>query len=226
MASRTSNPGSEIRPTASWRPWQWCNLGRNPFGELTREDRVSVAECDVQAIASRVSADRQAVQLIGDCGRGKTTRMLRLSDMIMDSVYVYLPEDQPCPVIPWGRPLLIDEAQRLPRRVRGEIFASGLPLVLATHRDLKRPLRAAGYTFHNEHIGDANDAELLCRIANRRLELCRLGPGQVPVLSIEDARWLVKKFGSDFRAVEGFLYEQIQSQKNSHGQMRFIDPVR
>ncbi len=209
-----------------WLPWAWCNLRRNPFGELLREERVQVAVVDVGAIASHVQQPHTAVQLIGDCGRGKTTRMLVLAEAIDDSAYVYLPEDEPCPAIPAGAPLLIDEAQRLPRAVRRQVFASGLPLVLATHRCLRRSLERAGYQVQTHYIGQTNDAALVCELLNKRIEASRLNSdGELPQLTPEEASVLVNRFGSDIRAIESYLYEVVQTQVFSHGEMRFIDPV-
>ncbi len=211
------------QPIGHWQPWAWCNLRRNPFGELTAEERVELAVVDVDAIASRIETRYSAVQLIGESGRGKTTRMLVLCREFADSCYVYLPEDGRCPVIPEGNPLLIDEAQRLPRAVRRQVFASGLPLVLATHRDLSRPLSRAGYRVHSERIGQQNDAPLICELLNRRIEASRLNNGSVPRLSMDDACALADSFGSDLRGIEGYLYERVQTQVFSHGEMRFVD---
>ncbi len=214
------------RSQHDWLPWAWCNLRRNPFGELLREERVQLAVVDVACIARHVQQPRTAVQLIGDCGRGKTTRMLVLAASMANSAYVYLPEDEPCPAIPEGSPLLIDEAQRLPRAVRGRVFASGLPLVLATHSDLRRSLARAGYQVQTHHIGQTNDAALLRELLNRRIEASGLNPDDdVPELTAEDAATLVDRFGSDIRAIESYLYEVVQTQVFSHGEMRFIDPV-
>jgi hypothetical protein len=206
-----------------WLPWARCNLRRNPFGELTRQERAELAVVDVHAITQWLDRPRRALQFIGDCGRGKTTRMLKLANQLAGAVYVYLPNAAPCPVIPCGTTLLIDEAQRLPRAVRRMVFETGLPLVLATHRDLHRSLRRYGYEVVTEQIGEGNTPELLCCLLNRRIEASRLHPGPVPVLSDADASWLVERFGSDFRGIESYLYEHLQSQVVKHGEMRFID---
>ena len=207
-----------------WLPWAWCNLRRNPFGELLREERVQLAVVDVADIASDVQRARTAVQLIGDCGRGKTTRMLVLAAAMADSAYVYLPKDEPCPAIPVGNPLLIDEAQRLPRSVRRRVFAAGLPLVLATHRDLSRSLMRAGYQVQTRQIGQTNDAALLHQVLNKRIQASRLDPrGDVPVITARDAATLVDRFGSNIRAIESYLYEFVQTQVFRDGEMRFID---
>ncbi|WP_372716663.1 hypothetical protein [Novipirellula sp.] len=204
-------------------PWAWCNLWRNPFGELTREERAELAVVDVAELASHVQGSRRALQLIGECGRGKTTRMLAMLRYFPDASYVYLDEDLPCGAIAEGVPLMIDEAQRLPRKVMHRIFASGMPLVLATHRDLTRPLKKAGYEVTTYQLGDTNNAQLVADSANRRIEASRLGPGPVPTLSQHDADRLVSRFGSDIRGIEGYLYEQVQHQVYSDGEMRFVD---
>ncbi|WP_345683285.1 hypothetical protein [Novipirellula caenicola] len=222
----TNGPAASFDPQHDARaglPWAWCNLWRNPFGELTREERAELAVVDVAELASHVQGSQRALQLIGECGRGKTTRMLALLRHFPDASYVYLDEQLPCGAIAEGVPLLIDEAQRLPRKVMHRVFATGLPLVLATHRDLTRPLKKAGYGVTTYRLGDTNNARLVAESANRRIEASRLGPGPIPRLSIRDADALVSRFGSDIRGIEGYLYDQVQHQVYSDGEMRFID---
>jgi hypothetical protein len=204
-------------------PWANSNLHRNPFGELTRAERAEVAIVDVEQIAAWVAERRTAVQFVGECGRGKTTRMLTLARQLPDAAYVYLPEDGPGPPIPQGRVVLIDEAQRLPRSLRRAVFSTGLPLVLGTHRDLVRPLRRHGYTVHTQRIGHENTPELVCRVLNRRIESSRRGPGPIPVITLDFARSMVGRFGTDIRSIEDYLYELVQTQVIDHGQVRFED---
>ena len=237
MSVSSSLPAESRRPThqpaRGQMPWSWCNLRRNPFGELTRDERAQLAVVDADSIADQVSQNHSALQFIGDCGRGKTTRMLALAGRLPQSSYVYLPEDQPCPAIALGRPILIDEAQRLPRRVRRQVFASGLPLVLATHRDLSGPLRRSGYQVITQRIGDDNTAQHVAKLLNRRIEASCIDPQiAVPTLTLQDAQFLVAKFGDDVRSMESYLYDVVQSQsfvsrdissEFDHGQMRFIN---
>lgn len=192
---------------------------------MTREERVRLAVVDLNPIAARARDPRSAVQLIGDAGRGKTTHLLSLHHRLPDSAYVYLPEDEPCPAIPAGNPLLIDEAQRLPRAVRRAVIRSELPLVLATHRDLTSTLRRGGYQVLTRRIGGEPDPRRLRKLLNRRVRWCRLNDGPVPELSQADARDLVARFGSDIRAIEAFLYDRVQQQAYSDGEMRFVDRV-
>ena len=203
--------------------WPGANLFRNPFGELNRKERAALAVVDIKSISDFVKQRFRAYQLIGDCGRGKTTRLLKLRDALDQATYVYLPEDQPCPPIAEGSPILIDEAQRLPRRARKAVFKSGLPLVLATHQDLSRPLRRAGYHVTTERIGLSLTPERLAEILNRRIDASRRDPGSAaPQINLRVCAELIRQFGTDVRGIEGYLYDIVQSQVNDHGEMRFI----
>jgi hypothetical protein len=215
----------EKRVVSHWLPWASVNLRRNPFGELTSDERAEIAIVDLDPIIAHVAEPMSAVQFIGACGRGKTTRMLALRHRLPDASYVYLPEDQPCPAIAMGDPLLIDEAQRLPRSVRRRVWASGLPLVISTHRDLRRSLRRYGYRVWTIRIGIENTSSLVHQVLNRRIEASRLHSGPVPLVSLNVAECLVSRFGTNVRAIEHYLYEQLQNQVDEHGQVRSIDCV-
>ncbi|QEF96296.1 hypothetical protein Mal15_03230 [Stieleria maiorica] len=228
----------DCTPSLAPRPqsrWPGANLFRNPFGELTRSERAELAVVSVDAIVAaighRSDADgqitfqpRHAYQLIGDCGRGKTTRMLAIGKRFPSASYVYLPEDQPCPSIPTGEPLLIDEAQRLPGRVRRKVLASGVTLVLATHNDLSGALHRAGYTVTTEKIGLSLSVTQLTEILNRRIMASRRDPHRpVPRIGEDDVAELIRRFGTDVRSIESYLYDIVQAQVSHHGEMRFID---
>ncbi|WP_417730126.1 hypothetical protein [Rosistilla oblonga] len=195
-----------------WQPFAAMNLLRNPFGELTREDRVRAAVVDVADCIDRLQQPQTALQFIADCGRGKTTHLLSIAAQAPAAAYVYLPEDERCPPIPHGQPLLIDEAQRLPWLVRRRAFARGGALVLGTHVDLTGPLRRAGYRVWTYHVGQDLTAERLAQMLNRRIQLAQLCSGPIPQISeTEAADWMVRH-GSDIRAIEFDLYERFQQQ--------------
>ncbi len=204
-------PPSSANPVV-WQPWSQLNLSRNPFGELTGQERAELAIIDPSQFADMKFARKMAVEFIGDCGRGKSTRLRWLQSRLPSAIYVYLPEDEPIPAIPLGDPLLIDEAQRLTRAVKNRVFASGIPLVLGTHRSLRRSLRRHGYAVQSVRIGDRNTPELAREVLNRRIEASRLKTGPIPVISQADARKLSRRFGSDIRSMEHFLYERLQNQ--------------
>lgn len=202
-------------PSINWLPWARFNLQRNPFGELTQDERAELAVVEVDYLIEILGDPRQAVQFIGECGRGKTTRMLKLRSSLPKSSYTYIPENEPCPPIIAGTPVLVDEAQRLSRSARLSVLRSQCCLVFATHKDLSKSLRKYGYRVHTEHIGKSNSPELVCELLNRRIEASRLRSGSIPVVSIQDAESLVAEFGSDIRSIENRLY--LQFQKNLEG---------
>jgi hypothetical protein len=216
----------------SWLPFSSWNLRYNPFGELTPAERAEVAVFDAGPIAHQLAQGQSAVQFIGPCGRGKTTRLLAVQRhlAIPDSAIIYLPP------LSWAVPrwwrktlqvagslIVIDEAQRMPPPVRHAIFRRRVPLVLSTHRDLTGPLRRAGYRVFTYIVGPQNDARHVAAVANARLCAARLTKADVPQLSIEDAQRLVARFGDDLREIESFLYHQVQQQVGCNGQMRFVD---
>ena len=195
-----------------WLPFAEYNLWRNPFGELTREERVELAIISKQELALCILKQLEAVQLIGECGNGKTTRMLTFHRQLSNSSYVYLPEDQPCPKIPMGNPLLVDEAQRLPRKKIRELFSTGVPLILATHSDLGKSLQRYGYSVKTITIGEANSPEHIQTVLNRRIQASRLGPGPLPEIDEQEASRLHQAHGTDIRSIERELYHQFQNQ--------------
>ncbi|MEM6469700.1 MAG: hypothetical protein AAF802_09020 [Planctomycetota bacterium] len=209
--------------------WPGANLFRNPFGELSRDERSKLACVDIRPIIRFLrNAGRYrrkvAFQLIGECGRGKTTHLLALTEALDDTFYVYLPEDGPCPAIADASLLLIDEAQRLPRSVRAAVLQSGRPLVLATHRDLRFSLRSWGYELETLQIGLSLCPRSLAELLNRRIVASRRSDSDpVPQLTDGDAASLLRQFGTNIREMERNLYDFVQEHVDSHGKMRFED---
>lgn len=217
-------PANDATPNYTWLPFSHWHLSRNPFGELTREQRAEAAVVETQEFQSLLAGPRSALQFMGDCGHGKTTHMLALLSRYPDAAYTYLPEDGPCPPIAIGSPLFIDEAQRLPWLRRRQAFQRGVPLVLGTHRDLTRPLQRAGYQVHTVHVSADLNASRLCAILNRRIELASMGTGAPPHIDLPLAEKFITLFGCNIRAIEHFLYERIQQYSGAtRGEMRFDD---
>lgn len=220
-----------LMPDDAWLPFSQWNLRYNPFGELTAAERAHVAVFDPDPFLEMLKHDRAAVQFIGDCGRGKTTRLLSIRHRFGSAAaFIYLPALATVTPRWWqqlwrlhGELLIIDEAQRIPWPLRTRIFRRGLPLALGTHRDLRRPLERAGYRVITVPVGPGNNAEHVRQFANARLAAARLAPGAVPQLSAAEAQQLSSRFGDDLRAIEQFLYHQVQHQAGGNGQMRFID---
>ena len=213
-APRSAPPvvsGAVAKTPPSWLPFARFNLRCNPFGELTRDERAVVAVVEADRWLEWLQKETwRAVQFIGPCGRGKTTHLLALQAHLPGAHYVYLPQVGPLPAIPASNPLLVDEAQRLPWRVRREVFRRGAMLILGTHTNLTRPLRRAGYRVQTVAVAQSTDTAQVHAIMNRRIDLARLALGPVPQLTMTDAQSLVGRFGNNVRAMEADLYEQMQ----------------
>jgi len=223
----------------TWRPFARLNLSVNPFGELAPQQRAEAAVVDVQSwkawlAQSPADGRLRAAQFMGDRGRGKTTHLLALRYAMPGAHYVHLPQHGPLPPVPEGPLVMIDEAQRLPWRLRRQVFSRGhaqqTTFVLGTHNDLRRSLRRAGYQVQTLTVAGLTDAAQVAKIMNVRIELARADAGPVPRLSLADAEALIARFGDDVRAMEGYLYERLQGYAGSehhaeehYGEVRFID---
>lgn len=190
-------------------PYARFNLRRNPFGELTPEERAELAMVDVQRWVEFLRGPA-AVQFVGPCGRGKTTHLLAIRRRLPSAVYLLLPETGPRPAMPDQRPLLIDEAQRLGFWQRRRVFAAGGPLALGTHGDLGPALRRSGLEVVTVELAAEGSPERLAQILNRRIEASRLTPAAVPRIELAHAVSLRDRFGSDVRQIEHHLYLQFQ----------------
>lgn len=191
-------------------PFSHLNLRFNPFGEIPLEHRAGLAIVELETIVGQLSDRRAAFQFIGGKGRGKTTHLLALRARFANAAYVHIPEDERLP-IPDGDPLLIDEAQRLPRWRRWRVFRRNVPLVLGTHKDYSGELRRADREVTTIEVGGRLDASRLQRLLERRIEFARRGEGAVPRVTRGAIDRLLLEFGNDVRAMEGRLYEVFQT---------------
>lgn len=189
-------------------PFAHLNLRRNPFGEPAPEERAALAVAEVEPWAARLARGRFALQLVGECGRGKTTHLLALHARFPGAPLVRLGPDLPLAVAP-GPLVFVDEAQHLPPRRRAALFRACGALALTTHEDLAPELRAAGLEVETVRLSGLDPARLEA-ILTRRLEWARRGPGPIPTLAPGACERLVARFGDDVRAIEDHLYEQVQ----------------
>lgn len=191
-------------------PFAHLNLTRNPFGELDRDERAALAVTDTGQYVELLLSSNQAVQFLGDKGRGKTTHLLAIASHFTNAAYVHLPEDGLLPPLPTGNPLLIDEAQRLPARLRRQAFDGRTALVLGSHADHAEELRRAGYRVQTVEVAATMCAERLHDILNRRILASRRGLGGVPAVCIESAERLLLEFRGDVRGIMNHLYDLFQ----------------
>ncbi|MEQ1827549.1 MAG: hypothetical protein ABL921_16440 [Pirellula sp.] len=191
-------------------PYHRYHLFRNPFGELSREERADLAIVDTERWIALLDHSGIALQFIGECGNGKTTHLLAISKAVPDAKYVYLPESGPLPNIPNQRPMIVDEAQRLSKRQLHQVLKRGGPLVLGTHVDLSDRIRLAGLNPHTFYVANDFSSERLMAIMNRRIESSSIGNGIRHKLAIAHAEQLNQTFGTDIRAMEHYLYDRFQ----------------
>lgn len=224
------------RPTS---PYHFLGLWRNPFGELSREERVQVAVLDLQTWLDFLSTGpRTVLQFVGDCGYGKTTRLLALQHALRqhhqrEVPYIYFPElespwkrvswsghqrspSPPWPKLPDARPLIVDELQRCRKRQMRQLLRLPGPLVLGTHVDRARKFEQHGFEVCSVNVESASTVSLIRTALNRRIEASRVPQTiharsfRCPTLSEKSVTLLARQYKANFRAIENHLYHEIQ----------------
>ena len=190
-------------------PYAHLNLRRNPFGEFSEHERTTLAVVDIDEICRRLSSPTYAVQFVGDKGYGKTTHLLAIRARFSDAAYVHIPEGERAEV-PAGCPILVDEAQRLTFWQRRSLFPNQVPLVLGTHRDFTRQLKAAGRHVETIHVADGTCSERLHQVLNDRIAWVQRDKGAVPSVSQNTADELLHEFGPNIRGILHELYCRFQ----------------
>jgi hypothetical protein len=156
---------------------------------------------------------RFALQVLGDSGRGKTTHLLALRELLPQATYRHITEGErvPARAIERGMPTIIDECQRLSPWACRRVFSRGGPLLLGSHRDHGNELRRAGYRVETLTPAAELDRARLASILDERIESSRRDRGPVPRLRPEVLDGLLDRFGTDVRAMEHCLYEIVQT---------------
>ena len=113
---------------------------------------------------------------------------------------------------------MVDEAQRLTRRQRIQLFGKARRIVLGTHRCFRRQLQASGYTVHNVTLDEIPDVDWLKAALQQKIDSARRSKA-APRLRISDdtVLKLIAEFGNNIRGMERNLYEAIHNLKFSSG---------
>ncbi len=202
------------------------HLWRNPFGELTREERSVLAVCDLSEatrwLAQSQSLGECVVEFIAPCGHGKSTHLHAFKKQFADAAYVYVPPTGPYPVFPDGVPLVIDEADRLPWMMRKKLFANRRVHAIAVHRSLQRGFARRGRRVLTIDVAIRGCADRLLAILNQRIVASETTSGASPRLTLAHAKELIRRYGDDIRAMEDYLYEHFQQLTgDANDEMRF-----
>lgn len=211
-------------------PFEHLNLRWNPFGEVPEKERGRLAVLDIERFVPRLATPGFAVEFVGDCGRGKSTRLRFLWDHFEDAPFMRVAE------LPQGgffrnrfsknKPptrgklprdilsdpvalLFLDEAQFLTRRQRRRLLKPDRSFAVATHESLAADFERAGLEYESVAVGEVS-VELVAEIIKRRVEWARRGPGEVPGVTRAGVEGLIERHGDNIRAIERHLYEIFQ----------------
>ena len=177
-------------------------LRRNPFGELTPDEWSAAAVVDMAPLVAWLDRPGRCLQLIGPCGRGKTTHLQALRTALPGAVFRRAGRD---PIGP-GSPLLLDEADAVGPFTRWRHHRHATTLAIATHRDLSRELGFFGWEVKTVEVR-VTDPAVLAQIAARRIAL--VGDAPAPDLSHLPPT-------DDIRGLTDALYDAYQRPGTPH----------
>ncbi len=205
------------------------NLWRNPFGELTTEQRAELALCDLSRelawLRNGPPGERRVVEFLGPCGHGKTSHLFALSKAFPLARYIYVPPRAVGFRLPADAQLLVDEADRLPWRARRQLMNGVDVLAIGVHRSLKAGFARRGVAVLTRDVSNLCVAATLCQIFQRRIDASTVDPHATALtFTPADAKKLIQRYGDDIRAMEHYLYERVQLLGgNTNGEMRLVD---
>ncbi|MEM6363664.1 MAG: hypothetical protein AAF745_04500 [Planctomycetota bacterium] len=198
------------------RDTRWRRFARNPFGELTDCEREMLGVIDPVHLPSTPPARRSATQWLGPCGFGKTSHLRCIGRHLRHRFewqvqYIYVTEEQTCDAIAVSDAWLIDEIDRMPRRLLQRLLSTGTPIWVGTHRDLSHVLRQFGYHVDTFPVQREQSADHLAEICNRRIaHVASMDHDDCPRVDSSMATAWLSAYRGNLRAIENDLYELIQ----------------
>lgn len=186
------------------------NLRWNPFGAPALDDLAPLAVVDVEPFLERLRRPGFALQVLGESGRGKSTHLRALHSYFPEAPYIWFPEGEKPSPIPQAALLFLDETQRLPARLRRQVFSRPASFVIGSHMNHARELTRAGLEQVTILLQGLTN-ERLAEIIQRRIEWARRGPGPLPEVSEATMTQLIDQYGDDLSAILARLYEDFQA---------------
>lgn len=184
-------------------PFAHLNLRRNPFGELPDDLVHAFVEGELPAVFPG-----DVLQVIAPQGHGKTTLLRALAAAHPGTVIARVDMETrvPSALPPPSALYLLDEADQLEAPALQALLRGAHAVVMATHEDLTP---RAGRPVSTIALPEPS-AERLARIAARRVEAVRRGPGDVPIPSPALIAAIFRRHGGNVRAACDELYDLYQ----------------
>jgi hypothetical protein len=212
--------GGEL--TRRYFPFERLGLRGNPFRALTEDEWAALAWLP-PALQAALDEPLPILQVRGESGRGKSSALLALKRELLargrDPHYLYLPpgthrlkRSQLS-----GDPMLLDEIERLPVRVRRRLFRTSLQsmespprLIFSSHDDLTREVERIQPASVASVTVPAVTSEQLMQLLHRRIRAASPS-ADLPVWFAADAvSLLMDLYGDDLRTIERMAYEVFQ----------------
>ncbi|TCI91338.1 hypothetical protein [Tenacibaculum sp. M341] len=187
----------------------------NPFSGVFHEDiqKAILPNFNIDTVVSKIeSSNALSVEFIGKQGRGKTSHLLYLQQ-ILDKYPVFLLDDASkfSEIMEHESEIVfVDSIHHLNFKKRIQLFKHKKIVIYTTHWSRKLESMIAKKNHYSLSFKGIN-SETLTAILNRRLTLATKSElTNNDLFSIQDSSDLIKKFGDNYRGIMNHLYEKYQ----------------
>lgn len=187
----------------------------NPFSGVFHEDiqKAILPNFNIDTIVSKIeSSNALSIEFIGKQGRGKTSHLLYLQQ-VLDKYPIFLLDDASkfTEIMEHESEIVfVDSIHHLNFKKRIQLFKHKKTVIYTTHWSRKFESMIAKKNHYSLSFKGIN-SETLTAILNRRLTLATKSElTNNDLFSIQDSSDLIKKFGDNYRGIMNHLYEKYQ----------------
>lgn len=193
-------------------PFAHLNLTRNPFGQLSEEERNRIFVADVEPYRTFIETPGHALEFVAPAGRGKTSHLRALYDQFPDASFVRVENDDQEVLDVDSSVLFVDEFHFLHEKKRNQLYSQVRNLVIAAHVSFVDEMKSHGFDVRSIRL-NGYAPETLRRMFERRIQYCRRTDDPVPRLSNDVIQSLIDRYADNVRAMEHHLYNVFQEMK-------------
>ncbi len=186
----------------------------NPFSGVLEDDieKILVPKFNLENIVSKINnSDSLNIEFLGKQGRGKTTHLIYLQKQMTEYPIFVLNSNSTISDIIKHRAsiVFIDSIHHLNIFDRVRLFKIKEKVIYTTHWPRKLECFLAGKSNCSIKFKGINK-EVLLEILNKRLQLASYENKEQKIITTNEIKLLIKKFGDNYRGIINYLYEQYQ----------------
>lgn len=190
------------------------NFKYNPFAGIIEDDieKILVPKFDLDNIIHKINNSKSlALEFIGKQGRGKTTHLIYLQKQMEEYPIFLLNRNSSITDIINNKAniIFVDSIHHLNLFDRVKLFKEKKVIIYTTHWSRKFDCFLAKKNKFTIEFKGVNK-EILLEILNKRLQLASYKNFEHDIITTNEVKTLIKKFGDNYRGIINHLYEKYQ----------------